>query len=236
MAGAHLTGPACSPGPHRAPSARRRRRWRRRRWHSRWPRSRCSPARAWRTATAASACATTAGRCWCRPAPRSRCRSPSTSSTDDLGPPAAAWPGRRGAGGVLHLPQQPPGGHRGGAVPPGPCATWRRPGTPPTRPWGYATPATARRASAGRFDNDRNEVGFDDARNAASGDEVGLARGVWFRVPRRRHGPAPRVRGVRCRARRRRARCMCRSSALSRCSRMRSATPSASATATPRVT
>ena len=33
------------------------------------------------------------------------------------------------------------------------------------------------------FDNDRNEIGFDDARNVATGDEAGLARGSWFNIP-----------------------------------------------------
>lgn len=33
------------------------------------------------------------------------------------------------------------------------------------------------------FDNDRNEIGFDDWRNVARGSEAGLARGTWYNFP-----------------------------------------------------
>lgn len=33
------------------------------------------------------------------------------------------------------------------------------------------------------FDNDRNEIGFDDSRNVATGAEAALARGSWLNIP-----------------------------------------------------
>ena len=102
--------------------------------------------------------------------------------TDDLGPPAAVWP-------ASAVPVEFCTFHnnRPAAIA---AEQFRQAMRDVAAAWNAVEAAVGIRYAgdcAGgfrwEFDNDRNEVGFDDARNAAGGAEAGLARGVWFEFP-----------------------------------------------------
>ena len=99
--------------------------------------------------------------------------------TDDQGPPAAAWP-------ASAVPVAFCSFHNNRPAAIG-AEQFRQAVRDVAAAWNAAEAAVGIRYAGDcaqgfqwESDNDRNEVGFDDARNVARGGEAGLARGVWL--------------------------------------------------------